>query len=83
MGYSYKNFFECGVAIEKGPILQDFHFKAITDMVEKRRRKVYSDIKTQAIISACQATIGGINYLITTPREDDDTLIFYKLSLKA
>ncbi len=24
IGYSYKNFFECGITVEKGPLLQDF-----------------------------------------------------------
>jgi hypothetical protein len=32
VGYSYKNYFQCGIALEKGPILQDFQFKAITEM---------------------------------------------------
>ena len=81
VGYSYKNYFQCGIALEKGPILQDFQFKAITEMSLKRKHKIFTNVPRHAVISACQCTIAGVNYLIITPREEEDTLIVFKLSI--
>ena len=83
VGYSYKNYFECGIAMDKGPILQDFQFKSICDQVEKRKRKLFPNIKPQAITTACQFTLKGVNYLMVAPREEEDTLVVFKMSIKA
>jgi hypothetical protein len=69
--------------MDKGPILQDFQFKSICDQAEKRKRKMFPNIKPQAIITACQCTLQGVNYLIVAPREEEDTLIVFKMSIKA
>jgi hypothetical protein len=42
--YSYKNFFECVIAMDKGLILQSFQFKSICDQVEKRKRKMFPKV---------------------------------------
>ena len=83
VGYAYKNYFECGIALEKGPILQDFQFQAICEKSLARKRKLFANIKPQAITAACQCTIGKDNYLIVAPREEENTLNVFKLSLKA
>ena len=84
VGYSYKNYFECGIALDKGPLLQDFQFKSILDQAEKRKRKIFpNSIRPQAITTACQCTLGGVNYLFVAPREEEDTLIVFKMSIKA
>jgi hypothetical protein len=31
IGYGYKTYYECGIPLEKGPILQDFQFNAISE----------------------------------------------------
>ena len=53
IGYSYKNYYSVGITLEKGPILQDFQFKAITEMALKRKQKVFTGVGKHAIISAC------------------------------
>jgi len=51
--------------------------------VEKRKRKMFPNIKPQAITTACQCTLEGVNYLIVAPREEEDTLVVFNMSIKA
>ena len=50
IGYSYKSFFECGIAIEKGPDMEDHNFEYLLKMGESRKHKeVNTGIKKTAI----------------------------------
>lgn len=82
IGYSYKNFYECGVSIGKGPHMQDFQFEELSKIETLRRRKKMDNIsQDKAIISYCQVEMPQGNMLIIVPREGIDTIIMFKIAL--
>lgn len=54
VGYSYKNFFECSIVIDKGPQILDHHMASIQELEMKRKRKIFKiNMKPEALIAAC------------------------------
>lgn len=82
IGYSYKTFFECGVCIAT-PGMADHHFLELQE-IEKNRKRTYFKLqnKPNAITSFCQIEAGNENYIVVTPREEQDTVVVFKLSLQ-
>ncbi|TNV79228.1 hypothetical protein FGO68_gene10734 [Halteria grandinella] len=84
IGYAYKEFFECGVTIEKGQLLEEFQFAKIQEQEAQRKKKVMKSIegtKPKAIISYCQVEINQENFMVINPREEQDTVYYFKVSL--
>jgi hypothetical protein len=73
------------VTIEKGPYLEDFQFEKIRELEEKRRKTVLNSIKNSkpnAIMSYCPVEIGRDNFMVVNPREEQDTVMFFKVYLR-
>ncbi len=82
IGYSYKTFFECGVCIAS-PDMESHHFEVLKKIEESRQRTEFKLVgKPNAITSFCQVESGNQNFIVVTPREGQDTVVIFRLSLK-
>lgn len=82
VGYSYKNFFECSIVIDKGPKILDHHMKSIEDLEVKRKRKIFKTaIKPDAMVAACHYQDANQNVLLASLRTEPDSIFVFQLGL--
>ncbi len=82
VGYSYKNFFECSIVIDKGPKILDHHMKSIEDLELKRKRKMFKTaLKQDAIVASCHYQDANQNVLLASTRMEPDSIFLFHLGL--
>ena len=82
IGYSYKTFFEQGVCITSTG-MEAHHFEVLKEIEASRKRKEFKiENKPNAITSCFQLERGNENFLFVTPREEQDTIVVFRLSLQ-